>query len=285
MTTLDVVPINEIRRTPEALLTHRIAACIATDTDIQKLFKPVDKLVIYPIENPPTMKLPTPSCYIWFSRADPELIAQDVQEWYTLYGTIKFVIKNVTPCKPFELETDGTFAESDRFQKQRLPSDEIYYLKHKLKQILAVDGYENNWYYVFVNNGMQGVKGRSRYDIVNYGGGDTDLELTTHLTCSFEVYIWDHHDVEIAKGNITVTVTDGGVAVEDATVYILDAKGNRVEDSSGVHQWSTNASGEADITGIIAQRETVTYASKAAKSGNTTQDITQGTNAIAVAIT
>lgn len=259
----------QLRRTPGALLTFAILGHIAKDSELQPLINHAERMKFIPGEPPKRKELPAPAVYCWPNRDLDEVQGEDSLESCVWYFNVKVILKNLTPVSPINMNADGTF-------KKPFPLDplrhtalfEIFFFKQRLKYILNEHGHHNNWYYAFVQNGLLGENNQIQYDMREFGGGDTKSPSTYHLTLTFRIKTWDHRNTLLMTGDATVYVENGlgGPAVQGATVSITDKNGNAVEDSSGNTKWTTNVSGEASITGLLATANTPLTIS-ATKSG------------------
>lgn len=276
---------QQLWRTPQALLSYRIATALVQDTQILPLLNRYSEKLTVVLGQPPVDRQPpAPALFIWFNATDMQVRADGSVQDDTLYGNIKWVLKNTEGPRPIQFTpTTGTFIDKlPILLKDHSVNLEQYFFEARTRYVLEVSGFDNNWYYNFVENGLLGYPEKTRFVYQSYMDGNQ--KILHHLTCSFKLNIWSDSTEQLSDGTVTVTVLDGGAASAGATVYILDHYGQYVEDSSGVTQWTANGSGVATISGVVSQKGVTVYASKSTKSGTTSDDLVKGGSSITVNI-
>jgi len=241
-----------------------------------------------PGEPPKSVSLSTPSVYCWAIRKSPAINSQSSLVFSDWEYVIKLGIKSI--YKQTALEVDSSGCWSNQFEGDRkTPLEEAYLLEKILSYILEVDGYDNNWYYDFVQNGVLGERNRIRWDFTSFGGTETGSDILQFLTGYFTIRTWGDSSYQMAIGKLTVSVTDAVVA--SGRVWITDKNGNRIEDANGVNEWTvtfTAGSGSVTTADLPSQKTIIVHVAESlggVKTGTTSGNIVNNTTtAISVAL-
>jgi len=236
----------------EDLLEKRIIASLATNTTLNGLLREVQPFTWTQGKPPIGKLLDTPGGFVWIIRELPYINAQGSVLFHDYEVALRISLGNRTSVKPLKLNSDGTF--KDFQDEQHTANREAKAIRKAILYVLETVGFDNNWYYDFVQQGVLGEVNRINLNYEDVGGvGDAPNLFAQYLTGVFVVRCWSESSVQIAKGDTSITVTEGGSALSGATVTFTDKMGNTIWESDGTVQWTTNGSGVITTTDMVAQ--------------------------------
>jgi hypothetical protein len=241
--------------TMEDVLEKRIISALATNTTLNALLREAQPFG-WTQGKPPIGKiLDTPGGYLWIIREIPFINAQGSLMFNDYEVALRISLGNKVSNKPLKFNDDGTY--KDWVDEEHTANREAKALRKAIRQILEVEGYDNNWYLDFVQQGVLGEPNRININYEEIGGvGDSPNLFVQYLTATFVVRCWSESSVEVAVGDVSVTVNDsGGVGLDGAVVTLLDKYGNIIWDASGDGQWITAGGGIASVDDAVAQNE------------------------------
>lgn len=267
MVTLKELSDLELLDTMEDLLEKRMIAAFATNTTLSALLRESQPFTWTQGKPPIGKLLDTPGAFLWIIRERPFINAQGSLLFHEYEVALRISMGNRVSMKPLKMNDDGTFKD---FQDEKHTSlREAHAIRKAIRLVLETEGYDNNWYYDFVQQGVLGELNRINFNYDEIGGvGDAPNLFVQYLTVQYTVFCWSESSVQIPYGSLAVTVGDP-VVVPDATVTMTDKYGNTIWDSSGNSQWTTDAWGVATITNAVAQGEVTVSATDGTQTGST----------------
>jgi len=282
MATLDQITKYNLRNTQEDLLIMRILDEMATNTDLANLIKGHPNFG-FTYGEPPKGKVNTsPGMCVWISRDRPQVNAQGSVFFTEFLVSMKVTILNTTPPRPIARDNNGI--RKERFYDITIPLREAYAIKKAIRTVLETKGYDNKWSYTWVSDGCMGGPNMIQFDYDSFGGNVTGGQAVQEMTVQFRVKTEIESSAEIFDGDISITVSNGSPVV-GASVWIKDTTGHYVEDSSGDHVWTTDGTGVATATGLIAQKGCTVYAESGSESGSTASQVIPNNDTLTATVT